>query len=253
MKINVAKNKNIEINIKDGRNLTLLHNIDSCKTINEGNNIIGLDFYGHTYNVGQSIEIVAANTKQLYEINYITKISEYSYELSECKPTKTSTFILPLIAPKNHTYSAFFLNTYFYNAYYKVDGQDMYNDGNHLFLFYRFYNSDYFKELEEYLLSNPNFVKTYEPNRYLTCYIMSIPVGFKEDVNKIIKGKYSKVSTTVKSRIVSFYQAHIESELYHILYRSDKLKLKLEEYLGCKIPDNIELCSKPELIKECYI
>lgn len=252
MKVRVAERKYIEINIKNGRELTLLHNIDSYKTITEGNNIKSLTFYDRTIQVGEPLGIKVDSTDTVYTVTEIQKVDNYKFNLVSERLNKTSIFTLPLIAEKNTTHKAFFFNTFFFNAYIKYEGLEEFNDGNHLFLIYRFFNLDSFRDLEEILKKSDNFVKTYEPNRYFTCFIMEIPIMFQQDVKKILKGKYSTISSTAKSKIISFHEAHIESEISHILYRKPELKKKLETYLDCYIPEHIELCSKPDLDVETY-
>jgi hypothetical protein len=253
MKITVAKNKFIEITIKNGRDLILLHNIDSIKITKERQQITRLDLYEHSYQVGQMVEMNVNNIKQNYLIKHITQISDTAFELSSCNLTKSSVFLLPLVAGKKDTQKNYFFNIYLYNCYYRFDNQPEYNDDKHLFLVYRFFSSDYFKDLEEHIRANPNFIKTFEPSTELTTYILEVPLMFQDDVRKILKGQYSKISTTAKSRIMTFHAAHIESELSHILFKKPQLKLKLEEHLGCNIPEDVELCSRPELHKEKFI
>jgi len=252
MKISVANKKYIEINIKNGRELTLLHNIDSYKTTIEKNNIQSLTFYDHIIQVNQPLELKVDSTKTIYLIKEINKVDNYKFSLICERLNKSSIFLLPLIAEKNSNHRAFFFNTFFYNAYIHYEGLEEYNDGKHLFLLYRFFNTDSFKDLEEILRSTNNFVKTYEPNKYFTCFIMEIPIMFQQDVNKILKGKYSNISSTAKSKIITFHEAHTDSEVAHILFKVPKLKEKLENYLGCAIPDDVELCSKPVLELESF-
>ena len=252
MIINVAKNKNIEIKVKNGRDLLLLHNMDSVRITKEKNEIVKLDFYGNTYGIGDTISINNDNIKSSYTIRYIKQTSNYSFELSSEILTKSSVFLFPLVSQKDSIHKNYFFNTYFYNAYINLTGQDEFNDSNHLFLVYRFFNTEYFKDLEKLIMSSPNFIKTVEPDVNFTAFVMAIPIQFKQDAKRILRGQYSKISTTAKSKIITFHTAHIDSELYHILHRSDVLKSKLETHLGCSIPEDIELCSKPEFNKETY-
>lgn len=255
MRVDVAKNKHIEIKIKNGRDLLLLHNSDTVKIIKENNNIVELDFYDKVaVKINEDIEVQIPNNRLKYNITSITRSEddEYSFELSCCKITKSSVFLMPLVCDKDIDRSAYFYNTYFYNAYIKLDGLEEFNDGRHLFLVYRYINSEYFKELEAKIYSSKYFVKTYEPNRNFTVFIMELPLMFQNDSKLIMKGKYSAISTTAKARIMTFHKAHIESELSHILQRNQKLKDKLEEYLKCTIPDNIDLCTKPFLTEEIF-
>lgn len=255
MKVSVAKNKSIEITVKNGRELLLRHNIDTVKITKDtrSNKILNIDFYGKNFCVGSNVEVNILESKHNYFITLINQIDQYTFELI-CEPlTKSSIFLMPLVTEKGTFHDLYFYNTYLYNAYINFTGLDEFNDNNHLFLVYRFFISDYFKNLENYISQHKNFVKTYEPNREFTVYIMEIPLIFQKDARMILRGKYSNISATAKSKIISFHKAHIESELSHILHKSSKLKEELEQHLGCNIPEDIELHSKPELIKETFI
>lgn len=250
MKVYVAKNKHIEIKIVNARELLLLHNIDTVKTETTGKTIKSLDFYDYKVETNQHVEITVDNIKLNYKIKYIEKVSTYQYALYCDKITKSSIFLLPLVSPKNINNKSFFFNSYLYNAYYSFEGQDLYNDGKHLFLLYRFFNNDYFMDLDKFITGLPNFIKTFEPNKSFTCYILEYPLKLQSDANKLIKGKYSAISTTSKSKILTFHQAHVDSELSHILFKKQELKVRLEKELSCYIPEDIELCSKPDKKKE---
>jgi hypothetical protein len=253
MKIVVAKNKSLELTIKNGRTLLLKHNIDAVKINREKNEIVELDFYGNKFSLNREVQVEVLDTKYTYKIRSIVQTSAYSFELSCCQLTKSSIFLLPLITEKDSTHDFYFYNTYFYNAYIRFEEMNEYNDDKHLFLVYRFFLSDYFKSLEKYLQQHKTFVRTFEPNKEFTVYVMEIPLLFQRDCRMILKGKYSIVTPTAKSKIITFHKAHIESELSHILHRSDKLREKIEQKLGCSIPSDVELHSKPDLTEETCI
>ena len=253
MKISVARNKTLELTIINGRDILLKHNVDTVNIKRERDEITEIAFYDRKlFQVNSDVEIDVLGNKHTYRINKIKKLNDYSFELSSCSLTKSSIFLMPLVTGKDMTYDQYFYNVYFYNAYLNFEGMDEYNDGKHLFLVYRFFTSDYFRSLETFIQQHKNFVKTFEPNREFTVYIMEIPLMFQKDSRMICRGKYSNITTTAKSRIIFFHRAHIESELSHILHRSDKLKQKLELELACSIPDEVDLCSRPNLIEETY-
>lgn len=92
----------------------------------------------------------------------------------------------------------------------------------------------------------------------------SIPTKFKEDIQKIAEGKYSKVSDAYKQALKSKATsvAHIgdstaalisEYDLgYHICKKSDGLLDLLSDSLGVRFTDDMELFSKFDKEKETF-
>lgn len=85
-------------------------------------------------------------------------------------------------------------------------------------------------------------------------YFYTIPEQFHEDVALFVDGKYSQFSEAAKTYIRKFgkllYRKTLTGEVeksiwLHVLERSNKLRLKLNQQLGVELPVNIELASKP--------
>ena len=85
-----------------------------------------------------------------------------------------------------------------------------------------------------------------------TLFVFDIPTEHLEDYQNFCLGKYSELSAILKDKIFKFHQADANSVLGHILYKSTKRRLRLEESLGTEISEDAELLSVPDLEQEVY-
>jgi hypothetical protein len=127
------------------------------------------------------------------------------------------------------------------------------SDNKHLFLNYRFFDSDYFKNLEQFLTLNDNYIKTYEPSKDFTIFIFEIPKEFHDDIILFKEGKYSQFSNEAKERILLFNQTKITSKLFKVLYNDISLRKDMEKKFNCKIPNDIDLIDIPSINDETFI
>ena len=104
-------------------------------------------------------------------------------------------------------------------------------------------------QFEEQLMKNSNCISHFEYDKYHVMYIFNIPKEFEKDIENFTEGKYSKFSNKLKKRIESFYGDGKKGNVAQVVYRSEKLKQNLEEHLGIRLSENMELASKPDLEK----
>lgn len=108
---------------------------------------------------------------------------------------------------------------------------------------------DYYKEL-------PIFVDLIETgDRFLL--VLSIPEESLNDYRKFIDGKYSQISDSGKEKIVKFtyryYPLDLHETISKVVFKDPQLKREWIEYLNLEeFPEDVELSSKIDLIKETY-
>jgi len=206
-----------------------------------GDTIISLTIDNtYTIDMGQTVKY-KGNIP--YKVNIIKETSK-GYELIVTHRNKASLFMLPIIGS---TTDDFFYFTLFCNAYITVE-----ENTNCLALLYRFSGKADFLRFEQRLRQLPSFKKMLDPSPWFTLFIFDIPTEHLEDYQNFCLGKYSKLSANLKDKIFKFHKSDANSHLGHILYKSTKRRLRLEESLGTEISEDAELLSVPELDQEVY-
>jgi len=239
MIIEIKNNKYVEILSIDLRFFSLY--TDSKNIVLQYND----EFYIKTVTIEGDFSITLGQTivveNNNYVINLIKRVHNYFYCFQE-KITKTSQFIMPVLG---QNYAYFNFNDNFYNCYISENYRELY-------LVYKFKESSEYLELEEKLINHSNFIEIIDPNPETVVIKMSIPQMFWKDVKLIMKGKYSEISPTLKSKICIFHKFHVNSRTYKVLYRHKGLKEELETELACNIPEEIDLVTKPILKEEVW-
>lgn len=206
-----------------------------------GDTIISLNV-DNAYNIDMG-QTVKYKGNIPYKVNIITE-SAKGYELIVAHRNKASLFLLPIVGT---TTDDFFYFTLFCNAYITVE-----ENTNCLALLYRFSGNAEFLRFEQRLRQHSSFKKMVDPSPWFTLFIFNIPTEYLEDYQKFCLGKYSELSADLKDKIFKFHKSDVNSHLGHILYKSTKRRLRLEESLGTKISEDAELLSVPDLEQEIY-
>lgn len=169
--------------------------------------------------------------------------------IKENNVNKSKTYILPII---HYRYGIFDLkyvtNTYIYSTFdcyipsfiieYIIDDDTETNN------FYTYLsnikNEPYFD----------NYI--YENNKHYIFYKLNDELN--SVINKYIYGKYSLFSETDKYQIISFLRKYATKESLNtiggVLYKTKSRRKVLEDMLGMKLDEDIELSSKPNLTNE---
>jgi hypothetical protein len=193
--------------------------------------------------IGDRFKVRIGEVYSVYEIVFIViETNNKSILLFSSIPTKTTTFLLPLM---DKTKLQLRYDTYFINAFITEDSK-------HIALLYRFTGTMIYKEFEFSLMSDPLFVTHVDYNPYLVMYIFRIEERFEDDINFFKEGKYSKFSKTLRQRIQKFYGGTDLAATLRIINKDESLRKKMEEHLGVEISIDSELASVPDLKKEIY-
>jgi hypothetical protein len=174
-----------------------------------------------------------------YTVNKIRKGSESYYYLIQEKATKVSHFIMPILG---YDYSYFDFKETFYNSYIS-------DDYNSIFLVYKFNNSKEYLQLEDRLQQHLFFLRMLDPDPNTVVFEFKIDERYRNDIFLVMKGKYSDITTTLKSKICTFHKFSTQSKTFRLLYRDKTLREDMSNEYGFDIPEDWELMSKP-IIKE---
>ena len=167
--------------------------------------------------------------------------------------TKTSLFILPLILEQNYTNKILFGNeivkqnlkkTNFINAFRWSIERPYLEDNVFVVLDYE---KPYWETTSKILNSQKYLKKThfvsFKQKKY-DLYIFDIPQIYKNDIEKVIEGEYSKLTTEAKNKITGFW------------YHNEEIKAILKKDITnlpigmLRRQENGEFLEKPNIIEE---
>lgn len=244
--IKLLNGKTFRIRAVDARKL-LINTSNAAyleKETNDENAITNIVIEGKvSIKLGDKIEVKVGQVNSVYEIQYIiVGKGDKSIMLFSSLPTKTSTFLLPLLSKTKKTLK---FDSYFVNAF--LDDKH-----EHLCLLYRFTGTELYKSFEEMMIMDPDCVNHIDYDPYHVIYIFRIPEHFKPDVEHFLEGKYSAFSKGLRQKIWRFYGKEDGTAVLQIVRRDKELRRKMEELLNIRLSEESELASKPELEKEIY-
>lgn len=137
---------------------------------------------------------------------------------------------------------------YYLNCYVAID--EFPEDKNKLYLLFNFD-----KQTEAYLavrdkLSKSEyfareFCHTSKSADYII-FVFNIPDKYKREVTRYKEGKYSTFSREYKNLIFKVHKVTDKKELYHIIMKTDKRRLRLSNELNHDIDEDTELWEKPK-------
>jgi len=233
-----SNGKTIDFELFDGR--TILANRDILRyRINENGNWELFIEDKFSLKKGESLDFVIDGQKLSYKIMFVEEHDTY-YILRTHKRTKTSMILLPMLGGN---YDDFAYSDFFINAYLEDDK---------LHLLYRYFKNEKYDEFEERIKQNKYYLKTLDPSNNLVVYVLSLPntTQVMHDVSCFKEGKYSKIYEATKKKILSFHKLNKETELWHILYKTDTRRMSMSKALDYELTDEHELWDIVDLNEE---
>lgn len=254
-KIIPIKDGNLCISVRNPRLIVISPPKPEYEVRDSESRLIGLNCCGDfTIQEGEILTL----GKQKYKIQEITRESSQAsdgagyYLHVHKKLSKTSNFLLPLLGSNRNAYR---WTQNFANSYIGLENDGDYGDS--LYLLYRYDGTKLFAEFEADIKEHPWYEQTIDTDPYHVLFKFNFPEEVKEEVNLIINGKYSKISEQLKTRILDFHLSGKDRPLGQILYKSPQRKKALEEELGGKIPEDLDLLdafkSEDEVFMSKYI
>lgn len=193
-----------------------------------------------------------------FKVNYI-EIDSGRYHLLCTKLTKTSKYLLPLLYQKNvfESRTSMLWETNFINCY---TGTREEGYMKHLYAIYRFSGDTRYTTFEGKLMKHSYFSRKIDLDKYHVMYVFEIPQNELYEYYCFISGNYSKFSEEYKHKILKFsinpavtpVSTVPSHPLYGVLYKTEKRRLQVEEYVNCKLPEDAELDSIPSELDETY-
>jgi hypothetical protein len=181
---------------------------------------------------GDEFPMNVGNLKSVYKVIYILiEDDNKSVILFTALPTKTSTFLLPMLS-RSKTFLE--LDSYFVNAYLDYTYKFM-------VLVYRYTGSEIYKEFESKMMTDSLCVSHLEHDP-----------KHESDIEYFMDGEYSKFSKALRGRIKKFYGKN-SKPIIDVIDRNPVLRLNMEDFLGVKLAVDAELASKPEIETEIYM
>tara|TARA_R100001463_G_scaffold23551_2_gene56405 strand:- start:18006 stop:18818 length:813 start_codon:yes stop_codon:yes gene_type:complete len=216
------------------------------EVLDERGKLVGLDYDGE-YSVSEGTVLTVG--KQKYKISEVKKSSRSTtgYELYTFrKITTTGTFILPFLG-KDRSFWRWSLE--FVNAFI---GDETQSDGSEIHILYRFSGNKSFADFEFALIDLPGYIESVDTDKYHTLYKFKLPEAYKDDIQLIMQGNYSKISNTGKNRIMEFHNSNRTKAIGQILYKSRERREKIERDINSKLPADAELLDMFDVSQEIF-
>lgn len=241
----------LTITAANPRALLISASSDVEETEDANGELIGLN-YKEEFKIEQGGTVKLGKSKykiQIIERHFSSNGTLLGYYLRTFKRlTKSSNFLFPLLG-QNRAYWRWGVN--FVNCFCGTQEDADYGDS--IYLLYRFNGTKEWLEFETKIQQHPWFSEMLETDKHHTMFKFDIPESHREDVELILKGKYSRISEKSKSRILAFHNSSKSRPLGEILYRSEKRRLKLEEELEHSIPKGLDLLDKFSIKEEIFM
>lgn len=238
-KLVLSNERIVTYKLRSWRLIVLDTNCNDVKVTidDETDDIVSLSFDG-LYQISRGTVIPMNYKDRIYNfsINHII-IEENIIYLAETERNITTRFILPLLRINSEDIgSEYLLNAYMY-----------YNDdcsGEYIYLLYKYIDEDNYKILESKLKKQPSFINQSDPTNKLTLFKFKLQETYKESVQLIINGKYSKISNEAKRIILRYHKVGQKSDLGCILYRDPTAVKLLEEEFKVQLDDDLDIFRK---------
>lgn len=248
--IEVGDDKEVTVEIINGYQLNLNFSLLPVVNYKDGN-IISLKVGRESLSLYDNLKVpIDHKLESGYAIQKIERLTDRVFSIYSAIGTKTKQFILPCL---NFDRDYFLYDTFLQNAYVKIFNKPDKVSGitTTLVLLYRYSESELFKSFEVRIAKHPNYRYKLDPNEYEVLYIFDIP-EYKEDVDKFIKGRYSKISANLKERILRFHNYSKEGVMWKILNKDSKLREQMEIQFDTPISTLLELYEIPAIEDETY-
>ena len=202
----------------------------------------------YSIKINDTIEVFIDDKLVNYKVREIKKVSFNTYLLIETPQNVSTMFLTPLLG---FTKDEYLFDSYLVNTYYDISETISKQFKGCLYLLYKFSTSDTFLQFEKKIKEHPLFVTILDPTHGHTVVVMKLPDDFSQDVEHIMNGNYSLLSSRCQNRIIKFHKQDVSnSPFIDIFNKSEHRRLELSKKFGYDIPKNSELYDKPEIRKE---
>lgn len=214
---------------------------ETAEEILQDGEVVQVNHAGMEFAPGQVIPV----RDGLFRIESIQKKGNTLYNLFSMQTTDSAIFLTPMLFD---TRAQLKWNTYFMNVFIWMEGVDL----PKLYLLLRKGYTDSFDKLDKFVRSHEDFVDRIEVDDFSYLYVFTVPIMYEEDFLKFIKGKYSELSEELKVRILDFHAMKKTHEIYGILHKTKRRKVKVEKRIGQELPESAELYHIIDEDRETY-
>lgn len=143
--------------------------------------------------------------------------------------TKAYTYFLPFLADEAIDIKKNLVNVFLYDE----DKPDLID---HLFLLYKFSADDEFIRFEEEVTWSPYYEVQYDSDKYHVMIVFRRPDCWKEEMDKLLEGKYSETSKKYKRMLIRFFELPDYSQIVGVLYRHEFAYKKMDKLINEGLP-----------------
>lgn len=126
---------------------------------------------------------------------------------------------------------------------------------NHIFLLFDFTKvnqADFEKYLGEKLRKHKYYAGSYFPEEEKLIFIFSCPPYFREVYLTLLDSKYSRVSHDYKWHLLNYHGKNNDSNLFNVIWRTEKRRKKLEAELSITLEPDAELSEYLHMERETF-
>lgn len=233
-----ADNK-VLIEVLDGRSVRVTIDANPIEVEYESKKVSCIRIEGITYLSlveFNKIFIMFNGKLHTYEITEIDRIAENVFQCHTMLRTKSSFFVTPILGGDR---TFFKWNQYFVNTFIS-------ETNNYVYVLFRFFNSEDFKEFEHSITKHPLFDKLIDYDRQHVAIRFKVSADGEKIISLFKQGKYSKLPYEYKNQVLKFHNLSKDTVVGRVLFKADERKKQLELELGVTIPPDVELYDIPD-------
>ena len=173
------------------------------------------------FETGQIIEVTIEDIKYKFGILDIVK-NKNNYDLLLEDRNKSSIFVVPTLGynAEYFEYDSFLVNSY-------LARKELKDKMTKIFLVYRATKSNDYVALDKNLRKHSCYVDAYDFGDTDVLFEFDIPTKYLPDVAEFIKGKYSKFSPDLKSKVLNFFRKEPSTiKILKRIFNKDKTLIK---------------------------
>jgi hypothetical protein len=226
--------------LNNSKDIQILTDAPVQEVKNSKDDIIELTTGNFRITVGENFQHGRVNIPSPYLIKYIKKVPSKKvknvYIASTHQLNLTSQYILPCLGLSKSalSYGGYMINTY------------LLDDCEQIGIVYRFSKDEGYGRLENDLSKSKLFNRIDNSIEGFDLILMNIPKEFKKDIPIFAHGGYSKLSNSLKEKIVEFHGLTKKDYIFKVIYKDEELRKKLEKEWQVDM-QYIELAQFPNL------
>lgn len=237
--VHLDADNRVLIEVLDGRTVRVTIDAHPMEVFYDKKKVSEIRISGITYlslYTFNKVFVTIEDKLHTYEISDIEQLAENCFQCHTMQRTKSSFFITPMLGKSriDVRWGQYFVNTF-------VD-----ESKKAIFVLYRFFHVEDYKQFEHSLTKNPMFQKLIDYDEQHVAIQYKVPEDMENNFQMFCQGKYSQMSHNYKVHILNFHGLAQDTLIGRVLFKSEERKKQLEMDLGVTIPQDVELYDKPD-------